>query len=680
MIQKMNQCGRSILIAATLFLIVSFFPGVSAGDPTPLSYTEGFEEDATLGPPSSSLYTHATNGMNSFVNSAQAHSGTNSFRAATQTNGATFVNYASFAYNAPIDFCQGIPYRFWVMMPSLPGTGSADYFYIGATGAALNSIQIQDTGQIAGNFGTPAGAIMPTNQWVDFTLSFTAPSIGVYPAATASCPNSASISATYCASSNALSFSLCSTFNQVISSTVKRTFGYTSQSSPAPYTRAVYLDDIGPLVSVDNTVKSFCADPNVINFDGNSATPTTTTGASDDYGYDYRRGGTFFQDGDNPAGIGLSSGFDYSGTSSAEGQWDYSAKHLSTGTKAMHENITIEADDSGSTSKFRVNFHTAVSSNPDDTAKGNGLNTGHFADHVEARFQEDGNDWQISFWYAKAALNGGDRTQLGGSVNYGTPNDAKPYTIWFDSRATALGPPDSAFGGSGGNLVAGPYIAITVPVSTSGEPNGIVAYRSLVGISGNPFAENVVGDVWNIGEGDVGLLSSTWHTAIDENIQQGDDTSDEGGFDSTCIFDDAGTAVFANSQGGTPQSTLPPSDSTTTTSTAPTNPGGGLVGSQGAAHTTGNPLGNFIAYQNVAWGFDVSAIFAGIVLLVLLVVVLAATKGNLFAGMITVLVVGGIEVALGLFGVAMMFLLALLCAGFAAGGIFQARNQGGDTA
>lgn len=326
-----------------------------------------------------------------------------------------------------------------------------------------------------------------------------------------------------------------------------------------------WLDNLA--VPYDDSRRAFCADPSIIDFDGNPATPATSTGASDDYGYNYRRGGNFFDqsEGDDPTGIGLSTGFDYTGSSNAESQWDYSAKNFITGSKALHENLTMEADDqSQTTSNFRVNFHTQAGSNPDDTAKGNGLTTGHFADHLEAEWTETGSTWNIKFHYVNG---GGARTQIGGSFNFGDSKDATQFTTWIDTRSTAdfTETLDNLYGSNwyqvSTTIQAGPFIAITsesVSDGPSGEQVGVIAIRYLGDISGNPFLDDTVSDVWNVASGSI-ATGTGWHTAIDENDQENrPNTDDEGdNLDSTCIFDDAGTMVLNGSPGSTPQSQVP---------------------------------------------------------------------------------------------------------------------------
>lgn len=323
---------------------------------------------------------------------------------------------------------------------------------------------------------------------------------------------------------------------------------------------AIHIDSLQWGLSTART--AFCTDPSVIDYDANPATPTTSTGASDDYGYSYRRGGTFFDQSEaDVSGIGLSTGFDYEGTTS-ESSWDYSAKSFSVGTKALHENVTIEADDTGGVSVFRVNFHTAVGTSPDDTSKGNGLTSGHFADHIEAKFLEEDNSWRIGFYY----VNGGSVTALGSTFAFGDANDATQFTVWLDTRSTANAGTtfNAAFGSDnwytpgGGSTSAGPFIALT-SISGSAGPSGEevakLKIQYLSSIAGTPFTDDTVGDVWNVGYG-AGILTAK--TAVDENDQGGRaNTGDEGGTDSTCIFDDAGTMVLAGSLGGTPESQLP---------------------------------------------------------------------------------------------------------------------------
>lgn len=248
--------------------------------------------------------------------------------------------------------------------------------------------------------------------------------------------------------------------------------------------------------------------------------------------YTYKRGGDYFDqgtgEGPGVSGIGLSTGYLFEG-GTAESDWDYSAKQFTVGSEAMRANLTIEAGTDGSGSVFRVSFNTVSGATPDATTKGNGLTTGNFANHAEAEFTENGDRWQIKLWYVTG---GGTRTQLGPAVNHGSSNDARTYSVWSDNTGTD------------------PWIAVkdsagaTVISSNSTAPGTLATFQTA-------FSGDEIFDIWFIGYGDGGVLgSSLANTAIDQNEATAGN--------STCMFDDTGTAVAQGSGGTAPQDVVPP--------------------------------------------------------------------------------------------------------------------------
>lgn len=437
----------------------------------------------------------------------------------------------------------------------------------------------------------------------------------------------------------------------------------------APPSVTTYFDNIQTFTP-ETLTGAFCADHNILNFGGV---------AEADYGYDYRRGGEFFDqtDGDVP-GIGLSTGFDYTGTDGTEAQFDYSAKHFTVGSKAIHENITIESAEGSPPiqSSFRVNFHTQLTTIADVTAKGNGLNTGHFADHLEAEFKAlTANAWYITFWYVNA---GGARTQIGGSHTFGDSLDATQFTVWIDTRAdaNAITTLNDHHGGDwyisgGGSLHADPFILVTTDSAAdgpSGEEIAVIGIRYLDDIAGNPFLDDTLGDVWNVASGEIGVASS-WHIALDEDNQEGrPNTDDEGGLDSTCIFDDAGTLVFANSPGATPGSQNPPPAPTPTpTITSPPL--------DGPAQDPGNPLGLMVSLLNDGWGFDWSWLIGAIIMGAVL---WFTRNANVFVAAILTIITAVANIKLGLWEDWSLLLLVLACIAFAGNRLFEGKSSDGE--
>lgn len=283
----------------------------------------------------------------------------------------------------------------------------------------------------------------------------------------------------------------------------------------------VWIDDFELEGNSLSTGLRFCANPDEHDSAGNADS------ANPNYGYTYRRGGGHFdQSEDDEPGIGLSTGYAYSGTSS-ESSWDYSAKQFTVGSEAMHAVVKIEAaEDFGASSVFRVSFNTVSGAQPSATTKGNGLDTQNFANHAEAQFTENGDKWQIALFYVTG---GGTRTQLGPAVNHGSANDARTYSVWSD------------------NTGSDPWIAVkdsagaTVATSNSTAPGTLATFQTA-------FAGDEIYDIWYIGYG-TGILDAT--TALD-NQETASNT------DSTCMYDDTGTAVTHGSVGLQDSSSVPP--------------------------------------------------------------------------------------------------------------------------
>lgn len=498
-------------------------PPVSA-----LTETETFEDDTVGLPPTGAFYTAtAGSAADLFTTNTQAVEGTKS----ASITGTT-APLPRFVLNDSI--CDGITVSFAARFPSIAdspriGIGTTGgnsvaatrpnfHFVISGAGvvsAAANS----DTTTASGTFPIPI--TITANTWHNYTLSVS------------SCALNEEAFFTIDDSTTFITIPAGGFANPGNIREVKT--GRAADGGGV----AVFIDNLVVTTETDPIANTFCPDP-FLNEGTNSP-----DGDHPDYGYNYRQGGEYFDqsEGDVP-GIGLSTGFEYTALDTLN-DWDISAKGYTTGSKAFHENLTIEADDTGGTTTFRVNFNLNTGASPTTAALGNGLTTGNFASHVEAQMVESGNDWAFTFWY----VNAGARTNLGSTAFFGTPNDAEDYTFWIDTRGSATGPPDSTFGPSGGSIITGPYIAVTTPTTSGTESNRIVKYQTLTTISGNPFLEDTVFDVWNIASGGA-ILGS--RTALDENIQTGDNTDDEGGYASTCIFDDIGTAVPLGSFGSDP--------------------------------------------------------------------------------------------------------------------------------
>lgn len=475
-----------------------------------VQYEEGFESFAAFSTPSSASYTFSTGGTGSgFVSTAQAQTGTKSLQVAT-TNGnsfraqfltATLQNNCDDAASPTNSNTATWGFR----MPALPtagryemGISSAAQDFEGVGVGEFIGLAITTTGDVQAFYHDNGGSTIELG------------SIGL----------TASVNTWY-------TFQIeCGGQVQTYIRWRELTTGtQLSTSADLDLAKGYFIADIDTATGntnyfIDNLNWDFAASSTGpgVRF---CANPLET-----DYAYTYRRGGDYFDqaEADEP-GIGLSTGYGFDGTSS-ESTWDYSAKQFTTGSEAMHANITLEAAvDFGASSVFRVNFATVSGATPSVTTKGDGLTTGNFADHVEAEFTENGNVWQIKLWYVTG---GGTRTQLGAAVNHGSANDARSYSIWSDNRGST------------------PWIAVkdsagaTVITSNSTAPGTLATFQTA-------FTGDDIFDIWYVGYG-TGILDAT--TAIDNNEAEAGN--------STCMFDDVGTAVTQGSAGTSPADLTPP--------------------------------------------------------------------------------------------------------------------------
>jgi len=269
----------------------------------------------------------------------------------------------------------------------------------------------------------------------------------------------------------------------------------------------------------------FCSDIGITNF---NADPDA------DFGYNYVEDVDIFSP-DQGSGPGdLTDGYSFSGNS---GDYSYMGKGWTPGSKALRVNFTIESATEGQSSVFRAAF-SEVSGTPSSSTKGNGDNTGAFAQHLAVRFREVGNDWRIDLEEVQST--GGTTSELGPSFLGYTPNSARSFTLWVDTRTTALGPSNSAFGSNGGSIQAGSYIAVTTPNENLPDAdNQIILYQRL-----SSFWDNdLLLSQWFVGA-DVNGAPLNARTFLDDNDAGQDDQS-------TCIFTMDGAASVSIGARGT---------------------------------------------------------------------------------------------------------------------------------
>lgn len=231
--------------------------------------------------------------------------------------------------------------------------------------------------------------------------------------------------------------------------------------------------------------------------------------------------------------ISMDDGFAFVGYD-ASSSWDVAAKHFTTGSKAMHVFFQIESGVDATDSTFRVIFTLNSNSIPDATTRGNMLDTQLFDDQYEVQFRENGNDWNIQLFKAEA---GGNRVSQGPSINTGNPNNPELYSFWLDTRA-------------GSSYAAVKNAARTDLINTT---------SSLIPDIPSSFSEDSIYNQWFIGYGSGEVLGVDVNaeavTALNDNKEHGEDSGD-----STCIFDDVGTAIVGSGGAGTLPGSLAPGE------------------------------------------------------------------------------------------------------------------------
>jgi hypothetical protein len=140
---------------------------------------------------------------------------------------------------------------------------------------------------------------------------------------------------------------------------------------------------------------------------------------NEDFGYEYREG----------VASPDTSVYRFTGDAS---DFDYLAKSWAPGTKHVASYFAIQAGFEGVDSVFRSAF-TAVSGTPSAVTKGNGLDTQQFQEHIEVRFLETGNDWNVRIFHVSDSNGVSSRTALGSAFVGGTPNNMEFYNFTVDT-------------------------------------------------------------------------------------------------------------------------------------------------------------------------------------------------------------------------------------------------------
>jgi hypothetical protein len=403
-----------------------------------------------------------------------------------------------------------------------------------------------------------------------------------------------------CTANTALAMREMTTASQVVLSSLSSTTQDLSDKFATVQTssEAAYLDNIyfpGTPTPVPGAV--FCAAP-----------------LETDFGYNYVNGPVEYQEDIDTLGGSerIEEGFVFEGDENFA-EWGVLAKQLNPGTMAGHVEFRIEAHQDNDDSVFRASFGLETGGNLDpdasgDVALGNGLTTGAFADHIEIELTEDGDHWVGRFYYREATLNSGARTQLGQSFRVNAdPNEAITFDFWFDSRSTATIPSDYSFGAAGGAGRVGPYAMLSSPDFSTGNGDPLIlAYRSLeFEIDGGggaatktAFLDDDILDVWLIGYGTSGTLTNA-ETSLDDP---------ETDHNSTCIYDDIGTARVVGSSGQDEQFVATFTGTTSPTIDDPVGEGtifGGMVASASNLFGGNTVIGGILVSILLIIGFAV---------------------------------------------------------------------------
>lgn len=285
-----------------------------------------------------------------------------------------------------------------------------------------------------------------------------------------------------------------------------------------------YLDNMQINASPPGTAGFiFCADPSI---------EAGEDGSTDDFGYEYVEDWTYETDMPVTGLLALEDGFV---AELPDGNTAYFGKGLSTGSPALAVRFRIEAANDGEDSVFRAAFTEGNSGTPSSviaSASNGGTDGSSFDDHVGVRFEEEGNQWRITF---RQNVAGGGYNTIGSSFTYGNPNSPKTFNFTADSR----------------NLTV---------MLHDGDTGGLIESRTI----NAAFQDQLWEDQWFMATGTSTLADA--FTVLDDNTDSGD--SD----DSTCIYDLTGEAVVTGSEGSTPGSTIvnPPAE--------PPEPGAGSGG------------------------------------------------------------------------------------------------------
>lgn len=500
--QPPNHHLHRVLIAVGTLTLLTLTPSATSQS----SFVEGFED---LTPPESPAtnddYTFSLQSTGSSTSTtAQANSGTNSLRLNGDAFGAGFqtsqdlcggtswwIRYSAFpttnGYGMGLtDGIETSPFR----TSGLP-TNAHEWIAIYVTTTGVVNYQIDSNN--AGGASAPGslGITLSLNTWYNFSI--TCPLVGV----------SGTVTLYETTTDTVVQIAGQQFDTQALS---QLWFSGNPNGLGGAGAYNLYLDDLAFPFSQASPGVIFCSDPGL---------SPGEDGSIDDFGYEYVEDWTY--DSNLATEFGPTDGFV---ATESDGGSAYMGKGFDTGSMAIAVKFTIEAAVEGQDSVFRAAFTEGNSGTPSNANKGDGTDGGNFDDHVGIRFEEEGNNWRITF---RQNIAGAGYNTIGASFTHGNPNTATSYNFTVDSR----------------DLTA-------TLLDSDGE---VIATRTIDAA----FQDEIWEDQWFVATGTNALLPAT--TVLDDQTGQSE-TSDG----STCIYDLIGGAEASNTAGGDDQSTIPDID------------------------------------------------------------------------------------------------------------------------
>lgn len=271
----------------------------------------------------------------------------------------------------------------------------------------------------------------------------------------------------------------------------------------------------------------WCSQPSSLDFGDDGPDGS----GDDDFGYNYVEGVGFFDGEPSSLDEGGSSGFeDAFEFTSEDDNYAYMGKGWTTPATTVRTYFRIEASVEGTDSEFRTAY-SFLTDTPSSTSKGNGDDSGAFDFHIEARLDEEGNDWNFRI---RMANTGDPLTTIGADVNSFDPNT--PHTFYFEVNTTAPGYARIVDAATGNTILNRPMAS-----------SGITDYANLVG---NPMYSQ-----WFVSMGSNTIVDT--YTFLDDPVDHTGAGLHDG--DSTCIEFEPSVLITGH-QGSTPDSQVPDLD------------------------------------------------------------------------------------------------------------------------